>query len=111
MRPADRVKHSDVIRLADYTVHADLIEGYEFSNCRIIGPAVIVPLGVTTIAGCTWDAPNLQAVFWEVPAERTAIIGGVGVLDCTFSKCSFTMVGIAGPPEFRAMLEAGFSEQ
>ena len=105
----DRRFGNDVIRIAELTVNTSMIEGYEFSNCRIIGPAILALLGDVSIVHCSWDAPGFDAIFWEVPPERGAVVGVVGVRDCTFSNCAFENIGIAGPPEARADLQQGFN--
>jgi len=105
----DREFRNQVVRIADLTVNIALLEGYQFSNCRIIGPAVLGLLDGVTITNCGWDAPGIDAVFWEVPPERGPVVGAVGVANCTFSNCSFTLIGVAGPPELRAVLERAFN--
>ena len=109
MRPGDRVFRNDLVRLADLTVNTVELNGYEFANCRIVGPAVLLPLGSTSIASCEWDAPDMNAIFWEITPERSAVVGAIAVVDCIFSACTFQGVGLAGPKELRAILEAGFS--
>jgi len=105
----DRQYRNDVVRVADLTVNTDHIEGYQFSNCRIVGPAILALLGDVTLVGSSFDAPGLDAIFWEVNPERGVVVGAVGVRDCTFSNCAFEMIGIAGPPDMRAALEQGFN--
>ena len=98
----------EVVRIAELTVNTSLLEDLEFSNCRIIGPAVLVVLENVSMIGCRWDAPGLDAVFWEVPTTRRTVVGAVGVRNVTFSACSFEGVGIAGPPELREAFARGF---
>jgi hypothetical protein len=105
----DPAFRNDVVRISDLTVNTSILEGYDFSNCRIIGPAVLALLENVSIVGCTWDAPGFDAIYWEVPPTRPVVVGAVGVTRCTFSNCTFQQVGIAGPPELRAELERGFS--
>jgi hypothetical protein len=107
----DREFRNQVVRIADLTVNTSMLDGYRFSNCRIIGPAVLALLDGVELISCGWDAPGLDAVFWEVPPTRGPVVGAVGVANCTFSNCTFTLVGVAGPPELRAVLERGFNEQ
>jgi hypothetical protein len=106
---ADRRFRDEVVRIAELTVNTSLLEDLEFTNCRIIGPAVLALLGGVTISHCSWDAPGLDAVFWEVPRTRELVVGAVGVVRCTFSNCRFEQVGVAGPPELRAQFEKAFS--
>jgi len=96
----------DVVRIAALTVNTNTVSGLTFSNCRMIGPAVVVFIGCE-ISHCTWSG-SIDSMFWEVdPLTRPHIIGAVAFRDCMFSKCTFAEVGIAGAPEMRALLEAG----
>ncbi len=105
----DRSFRDDIVRIAELTVNTSMLENYEFSNCRIIGPAVLVLLGNVHLLHCGWDAPGLEAVFWEIAPTREYVVGAVGVANCTFSNCRFEQVGIAGPSELRAQMEQAFS--
>lgn len=58
----DRNFRNQPVRIADLTVNTVVIEGYQFSNCRILGPAVLMP-DQSTFAGCGWDAPDVESVF------------------------------------------------
>lgn len=89
----------DIVRLASLTVNTNVLNGLTFQNCQIIGPAVLIPLGQTQILHCTWDAPLVEAVFWEIPPERSVVVGAIAAADCTFSSCLFIQVGLAGPRE------------
>ncbi len=101
----DRQFRNQVVRIPDLTVNTFVLERLEFLNCRILGPAVLVPQGRTSIVHCGWDAPSADALFWEIPPSRQLIVGAVAVVDCTFSLCTFTGIGLAGPPELRGTLE------
>ena len=105
----DRHFRDDVVRLAALTVNTSRLEGYGFSNCRIIGPAILGILNNVTIAGSRFDAPGLDAIFWEIPPGRGPVVGIIAVADCTFSNCTFENIGVAGPPELREALADGFS--
>lgn len=95
---------NDVVRLADLTVNTFILDGYEFSNCKILGPAILVPQGRTSIVECGWEG-DLDAIFWEIGADRQLVIGAIAIVDCTFSNCTFSQIGLAGPPELRDMME------
>jgi hypothetical protein len=105
----DRTFRNDVVRLADLTVQGITVDGYEFVNCRIMGPAVVV-LQDSSIVSCGWDGPDVNSIFWEVPDTRPLVIGAIAVINCTFSNCRFEGVGVAGPPQLREQLEQGFSD-
>lgn len=104
----DRHFRNQVVRIADLAVTTETIEDYEFSHCRIIGPAILALLESVTISGAKFNAPGLEAVFWEVGPERGPVVGVVAVRRCVFSGCTFEMIGIAGPPEMRQILEGAF---
>jgi hypothetical protein len=96
---SDRFRN-EVVRIADLTVNTNTIEAVEFSNCQIIGPAVLVPQGSSSFISCTWPG-SVEAIFWEIPSERTHVIGAVAAVDCTFSECRFVEVGLAGTGDLR----------
>jgi hypothetical protein len=97
---------NEVLRIADLTVTSTELEDLTFSNCRILGPAVLVPRE-TQLVECTWETPDLDAMFWEIEPDRKLALGAVGVSRCTFSKCAFVGIGIAGPREMLEVLRAG----
>lgn len=84
----DREFRNQVIRIcAELTVNTPNLEDLTFQNCRIIGPAVLIPQS-SAFVHCGWDG-DLAAIFWEIPPARSYIIGGVGVTGCTFSSCTY----------------------
>ncbi len=106
----DRKLRNTAVRIADLTVNSVVIEGYEFSNCRILGPAVLIASGGEMNA-CTFEAPGVDAVFWEVPPSRILIVGAVQVVNCVFSNCTMSGIGLAGPPHLREILAQGFRQK
>lgn len=105
-----RARFDDVIRIAEYTVNTSIIENMDFANCKIIGPAVLVPLGNTGFSHCSFPV-SLDAFFWEIPAGRNHVVGAVGVLSCTFSSCKFEEIGIAGSGDLRKTFERELRKQ
>ena len=107
MTPGDRTYRNMLLRLADLTVNADVLEDVTFENCRIVGPAVLVPMN-SEIVNCGWIG-DIDALVWEIPHGRDLIIGAVGAMRCRFYACTFDRVGIALKPEaaehFRDMVE------
>jgi len=106
---ADRQFRDEVVRIAQLTVNTVILEGLTFQNCRIIGPAVLVPQGQTSLVHCGFDTPNVDAVFWDIPPTRSFVVGAIAIVDCTFSSCTFSQIGLGGPPELRQMLEQALS--
>lgn len=105
----NREFRDEIVRIAELTVTTSVLESYTFQHCRIVGPAVLFAQGETSILHCSWNAPGIDAIFWEVPPTRTLIVGAVAISNCTFSSCTFEGVGIAGPRELREQMEAAFS--
>jgi len=92
------------VMISSLTVNTSILEGLTFQNCKLIGPAILIPLGTTKIVHCGLG-PDIDAVFWEIAPGRKAVIGAVGLLNCTLSACTLIDIGLAGPPELREVLE------
>lgn len=106
--PATREFRNEVVRITELAVVADAIEGYTFSNCEVVGPAVLLPLGGTSFTHSRFDAPDADALFWPFPLERVALMGVVAVVSCHFSACSFRRIGLAVPERDLNGLKQGF---
>jgi hypothetical protein len=100
---------NDVITIAELTVTGTELEDLTFSNCRILGPAVLVARE-TQFIECTWETPDINALFWLIEPGRDVVLGAVGLTRCVFSKCSFHSIGLAGPAEMREVLEGGATQ-
>ena len=100
-----------VVRLTDLvdivTGEGPRLSGYLFEECQIKGPAVIVLKGCT-VTRCNMGG-NPDALIWEIPPERTQVIGAIEVVDSTFTGCTFEGVGFAGSPEMAAQMREGIS--
>lgn len=108
----NREFRNEVLRLSELTVNTIVLQGLTFQNCQIHGPAVLVPQGHTSMSHVTFDAPGgVDAIFWEIPPERTFVVGAIAAVDCTFSACTLVGVGLAGGPDLRAMLETALGER
>ena len=73
----------------------------------MLGPAVVAILG-STIENSTFVGPSVDALYWPISAERSFVLGAIGLEDCTFTDCRFERVGFAGGEELRAALEGAF---
>jgi hypothetical protein len=100
MTMPDREFRNDAVRISDLTINTIVLDGYTFSNCRILGPIVLVPQGQTGFVNCNFGS-GVDEIFWEIPPSRQKVVGAVAVRDCMFSGCTFDGVGLAGPQEFR----------
>jgi hypothetical protein len=100
-RPFDSPYRNQLVRIADHTVVADLIEDLRFENCEIVGPAVLAVLDGNTFNGCGFEG-DADAVIWEVEPDRR-VIGAVGLRRVEFYGCSFKRIGLAMTPELAAV--------
>jgi hypothetical protein len=105
----NREFRDEVVRLAQLTVTTNVLDGLTFVNCTVIGPGVLVLLGDVSFQYCNWGAPDARAVFWLIEPERTIVVGGIGVKNCTFSACRFSEVGVAGDERVRQIVSQGIS--
>lgn len=105
-----REYRNEAVRIADLTVNTSMITDITFVNARVIGPAVLAPLGSTSIMHSGFGSPDLDTPFWETTSDRQALVGAVGVVDCTFSNCMFEGIGWAGPPSLRKLFESSADE-
>lgn len=108
MEGEKREFRNEAVRIADLTVHTDLIQGRTFENCQILGPAVLALLGKTTISHCTFDGNDFEDIAWPIATDRQTMIGAVGVADCEFFRCRLVQIGIAVPAAEIEQLRTGF---
>lgn len=105
--PATRNFRNTLVRVADLTVVEDFVEGYTFSNCEIVGPAVVAFLGGTVVSHCSFDSPGQSALFWPIAPSREVVLGAVAFVGCHFSGCSFRRIGLALPEDEIEQAAAG----
>lgn len=103
----DRYYEDRVVRLADLVGTGTVLDGFTFVGCQVNGPVVILPRD-SVFAGNDFSSPTPEALLWEISPGRTEVVGVVEVANCTFERCRFSHVGVAGPPpvieHFRASL-------
>jgi len=87
-------------RIVDFALDSDIIDGKTFEDCTIYGPAIIMPLESTTLAHNTFEA-DPETLFWIVPEDKLRVIGAIGLVNCTFRRCVFRRIGVAGKRELR----------
>ena len=96
---------NDVIRICEMAVTEDVIRDKSFENVQLIGPAVIAFQGCS-LDHCTFEG-NPEAMLWELPPERTYVLGAVLFENCRFLNCRFTRMGITGPKGLFVMKRGG----
>jgi len=87
------------VRLCELAGTEGVIEGLHFTDCQITGPAVLVVQGDFSLVNSE-ILGNPDAYLWEIPPNRSRVVGAILVKDCKFERCTFKNVGWAGPPEF-----------
>ncbi len=100
---------NDVIRLSELAGDDGIIDGHHFEDRHIKGPAVIVVQGDFSLLENEIKG-DPDAFLWEISPERERVLGAILVKDCTFEGCTFTNVGIAGPPEVIERIRASLEE-
>lgn len=76
-----------------------------FSECTIVGPAVLLVMDNTVrLENNAFAAISMDQVFWELPESRREVIGAIGLTNCRFEKCEMVRIGIAGPREIGELL-------
>jgi hypothetical protein len=103
----DRYYEDRVVRLSELVGTGSVLDGFTFVGCQLNGPAVILPRD-SVFASNNFNSPNPAALLWEISPKRSEVVGVIEVRNCTFERCQFSNVGIAGPPKlikhFRASL-------
>jgi hypothetical protein len=98
------------IRIADFVEqNPPLLDGFEFDNCTVLGPAVLAVLDNVTMTYNSFEG-DFSSILWEVPVSRTMVIGAIGIRNSAFKNCRFEGVGLAGPPELGAALRKGLTQ-
>jgi hypothetical protein len=106
-RLGDNIYQGRVVRLCELAGDEAVIDGFEFTDCFVRGPAVVVVQGEkTTLANSTFRG-DPDSLLWEIPPERSTVIGAILVNNCVFDECTFEGVGFAGPPEFIRQMKQG----
>jgi hypothetical protein len=97
------------LRITDYVDKDGVVRGMTFEDKEIVGPAVLAPIGEgTRVSGCMFPHPP-SAFVWEIPAGTTKY-GLVGLVDCTFHRCTFSAtIGFAVDPEQAKAMGAGMN--
>lgn len=100
------IYHDQTVRLADLAALEDVIDGFVFERCQIVGPAVVALLGDTRISGCQWSG-DPEAIIW--PAHgRDKVVGAIGLKNCQITGCEFFRVGILVPDSQIDVVRSGF---
>lgn len=87
--PNDRTYDDKVIyltELLDRRAQCPMLEGFTFTGCHVLGPAVVALIGNNTLNGCRFRNDQ-DAMLYEVP-EGSTKVGIIGLANCTFTDLS-----------------------
>lgn len=85
-----------------------LVRDLLFVDCDILGPAVVVLLGTSSITNCSLGGEAIE-ILWELPSERQVVVGAIGLQNVQFDRCRFHAVGFAGNSDFIFQMIGGSS--
>lgn len=68
--------------------------GASFTDVDVIGPAVVYFDGCR-LTDCHFEGA-VDELIWDVPESRPVVRGAILLRDCTFTRCNFIDVGVAG---------------
>ena len=98
------------IRLVDLVNEDNIIKKRTFEDCYIFGPAIMAPLGKTSIIDCSF-AGQFDDLFITIQNRQfKGNEGYIGCLDCTFIRCNFSRIGIVGTSKLREKFLASYKQ-
>lgn len=100
------------VRLTDLAtpVVGSVIIGHRFVDCVVTGPAVALVIRQNTFESCDFSGTP-DEILWATPLSASGrVFGAVGLVSCTFERCRFDGIGLAGPPEFHEQLRRNWRE-
>lgn len=86
----------------------DVISEVRFTNCTIVGPAVIILMGNSSMTHTSLDSAD---ALWPFPDDRQYLVGVLGFTDCHFVNCQLQRLGIAVPQNLLGKMREGFGLQ
>jgi hypothetical protein len=96
--------HTGTILLSELvSAEQPVLQGHRFVDARLLGPALLIPVRDVHLERVTFGLPpgaDAEALFWPWDtAVRRTVVGGIGLIECEFRRCTTAGVALAGPPE------------
>lgn len=101
----DKEYRDAVVWLPELAKDHDVLDGFTFVNCLLKGPAVVVLLDNVTFTNNELQG-HAEGLLWELPPERSSVIGAIGLTNSTVEGCTLNRIGIAGPRDLLAKFKA-----
>ncbi len=92
----------EVVRLADLFTVDDMLQGYSFERCLLVGPGIVAFSGTFTLSDNVFAA-RPEGFLWSFPDEQP-YSGLMHFRDSTFVGCRFVRIGFAGDENFRRLI-------
>lgn len=109
VRFENRIVH--ILDLVETHTNVALLRNYLLDSCRVMGPAVIAPVGPLGVKGCNFNLPPeapIGSVVWELPTDKAAH-GALVTSDVVFENCSLHSIAFAAPRSQRPELLRKFA--
>ena len=90
-------RHVDVSLPELAGTESSVLDRMTFEDCRIFGPAILVPIGGTQLSKSNLGGPP-EAILWALPDPKV-VVGAVVAYACVFERCEFVNVGFGMQPD------------
>ena len=102
--PDRRLIEGAVLLLTDLvTPSSPVIDATDFSDCRLLGPALAVAFDGTSFLQCTF-VPRTANLVLSIPDVNSVVVGAVGLRSCRVTRCSLEGIAVGVPPEQRTQI-------
>lgn len=97
----EREVTGEVVHIAELVADLDpaMLVDREFTDCQIVGPAVLTFSGPVALDDITVEAGSWWPVARDVP-----LVGAIGLRDVRFTRCRFRAIGWAADEATAAAL-------
>jgi len=85
---------SQAVRITDHAVTDDVIQGKTFSNCSIVGPAILAPIESVSFVGCNFDVADNDPASILIVVPPRWLVGAIALRHCGFYNCRFSRIGL-----------------
>ena len=99
----DKTFLQQVVRVCELVRDTDVLDGFIFQDCQILGPAVFLVMDETEIADSRFNGPD---VVFPIQGQRS-YHGMIGLRNTKFRECRFERIGFAGDESFVESFLAG----
>ena len=110
LNASGKKRRRDDIYLPDLVKDNAVLEGFQFIDCTVRGPAVLVVQGEFDLVENRIEG-DPDAFLWPIDPKRARVIGAILVKDTTFQGCTVKNVGLAGYPDYIDKIRRGIKTE